>query len=183
MFKLNPKVSDIPDNYGCRNGRIKLLVVDSIEQAGSGCACPQNVLMRRLVSEILLKRGEAVVMDMEAGLEHLGRSTASGVTTMIAVVEPGRRSVATAKSVLKLSSDLGIGTAYVLGNKFRPEDQFSDFMKPHFDRERLLGSVPFDTGINQADRTGTGIGDRMAPATRNEFSRILDRIEDAIRVF
>ena len=182
IFKLNPHVSDIPDSYCCRHGRIKLLVIDSIDQGGSGCACPQNVLMKRLVSEVLVSRTEAVVMDMEAGLEHLGRSTASAVTAMIAVVEPGQRSVATAKSILKLSADLGVARAFVLGNRFRPEDRFSDFLAPHFNRELTLGCVPFDSGINQADLAGTGINERMAAATRDEFSRILKRIEENIRV-
>jgi CO dehydrogenase maturation factor len=182
MFKLNPHVSDIPDAYCCRHGRIKLLVVDSIEQGGSGCACPQNVMMKRLVSEVLVSRREAVIMDMEAGLEHLGRSTASAVSAMVAVVEPGQRSVATAKSILKLAADIGICGAFVLGNRFRPQDHFSDFVRPHFDGQRMLGCVPFDSGIAEADLAGAGIEERMAPATRDEFVRILERMEEEIRV-
>ena len=178
MFKLNPHVADIPDSHCHRHGPFRLLAMDSIARGGGGCACPQNVLMRNVVGEVLVRRGEAVVLDMEAGLEHLGRATARAVTTLVTVVQPGRRSVSTAGAVLRLSADIGIPRCHVLGNNFAPEDDFAAFAGAHFDAEQLLGCLPHDPGIARADRAGAGIAETMAPDTRDAFARILERIEE-----
>jgi CO dehydrogenase maturation factor len=178
IFKLNPHVADIPDTYCHRHDRIKLVVMDGIKQGGQGCACPQNTLMRRLVREVVVARSEAVVMDMEAGLEHLGRSTAGAVSSMVVVIEPGRRSVSTAQSILALAQDLGISHRFVLGNRFTSEDDFAEFVATDFPAERVLGWIPFDRGIAAADRAGTGIEGAMAPTTRERIERVLDRLEE-----
>ena len=178
MFKLNPNVADIPDSHCYHHGPVKLLVIDTIKQGGSGCACAQNVLMRRLVNDILVRRGEAVVMDMEAGLEHLGRSTAGAVDSLLTVVEPGRRSIATAKTIQKLAEDVGIHRCFVVGNRFRPEDDYRTYLSEHFNKSRILGSIPFDTRIAAADRAGTGIDRNMEQTTRDEFARMLTKIEE-----
>jgi CO dehydrogenase maturation factor len=179
MFKLNPHVADIPDTHCYRHGRIRLLAMDTVERGGGGCACPQNVLVKRVVDEVLVRRNEAVVMDMEAGLEHLGRATAKSVSCLLVVVEPGRRSVATAQAVLALAADIELARCFVVGNRFKPLDGFPEFLQPHFDENRILGCVPFDERIVQADRMGTGIQEMMAPATHEAFSHLLDRIEEA----
>lgn len=178
MFKLSPHVADIPDTHCVCHGRVKLLAMDTISEGGSGCACPQNVLFRRLVGEILVSRQEAVVMDMEAGLEHLGRATAGAVSCLIAVIEPGLRSIKTAQSILRLAGDLGIPRCFVLGNRFRPDDDFSAFWLPHFSDNQLLGCIAFDQGIAAADRSGMGIEQGLSAATREQFIRMLDRLEE-----
>jgi len=182
MFKLNPQVADIPDSHCNRHGPFRLLAMDTINRGGGGCACPQNVLMRNVVGEVLVRRGEAVVLDMEAGLEHLGRATARAVSTLVAVVQPGRRSVGTARSVLRLAADIGIPRCLVLGNGFAPEDDFAAFAAEHgFDEQQVLGCVPHDPGIARADRARAGIAEMMAPETRDVFTRILERIEEVSR--
>ena len=181
MFRLNPRVADIPDTHCYRHGRIKLLVTDTIERGGGGCACPANVLVKRVVGEVVVRRGEAVVMDMEAGLEHLGRATAGSMTTLIAVVEPGRRSLATARAATALAGDIGVRRCYVLGNRFADAEEFAAFVEPHFPVEHVLGNIPHDGGIAAADLAGTGIGEAMGPATREAFVHLLDRIEEESR--
>ena len=181
MFKLNPHVADIPDSHCHRHGSFRLLAMDTIARGGGGCACPQNVLMRNVVGEVLVRRGEAVVLDMEAGLEHMGRATARAVSTLITVVQPGRRSVSTAHAVLGLAADIGITRCQVLGNNFRPEDDFEAFAKEHFDAEQVLGCVPHDPGIAEADRAGAGVAETMAPETRAQLASILERIEEKTR--
>jgi len=178
MFKLNPHVADIPDTHCHRHGRIKLLVTDTIARGGSGCACPQNVLIKRVVGEVLVRRDEAVVMDMEAGLEHLGRATAGSVSAMIAVIEPGRRSLATAQAAQALAADVGVPRSYVLGNRFESAADFEAFVAPHFPEDRRLGWIPHEQGIARADLEGIGIGESMSDAAKAVFARLVERIEE-----
>ncbi len=109
MFKINPEVSDIAQNYAIRHEGVDLLVLGAVQHAAGGCACPESVLLKSLVSHLVLRQGDIVILDMEAGIEHLGRGTAMGVDLMLAVVEPGQRSVETAERVRQMSADLGIG--------------------------------------------------------------------------
>jgi len=111
FFKLNPKVDDLPDTLSVRMGGIK--------KGGSGCICPESTLLKALITHIVLQRNEVVVMDMEAGIEHLGRATAMAVDKLIVVVEPGRRSIDTAERIKKLASEIGLGNIKVVGNKIR----------------------------------------------------------------
>ena len=104
IFSLNPEVSDIADNYATHYAGVDLLVLGAAQRAGSGCACPESVLLKSLVRELVLRRDEVVILDMEAGIEHLGRGTAMGVDVMIAVVEPGQRSVETAHRVREMAA-------------------------------------------------------------------------------
>ena len=178
MFKLNPHVADIPDKHCNRHGPFRLLAMDTIARGGGGCACPQNVLMRNVVGEVLVRRGEAVVLDMEAGLEHMGRATARAVSTLVTVVQPGRRSVSTARAVVGLAADIGIPHCHALGNGFESEDDFLAFAAEHLAGLPLLGCVPHDPGVARADRAGAGVAEMMAPGTRDAFARILERIEE-----
>jgi CO dehydrogenase maturation factor len=108
LFKINPRVDDIPAEFALEFRGIKLLVMGGVRKGGAGCACPENVLLKSLLSEIILHRDEAVIIDMEAGIEHLGRATAAAIQDMIIVVEPGSRSVATAATIMKLSREIGL---------------------------------------------------------------------------
>ena len=128
IFSLNPDVADIADNYATRYAGVDLLVLGAAQRAGSGCACPESVLLKSLVRELVLRRDEVVILDMEAGIEHLGRGTAMGVDVMIAVVEPGQRSVETAHRVREMAAGIGITRfAVVLNKSTAPaEDQALD---------------------------------------------------------
>ncbi len=122
-FTLNPRVDDIPEEYGVRKGNIRLLVMGHIPKARGGCACPENILVRELVSHALTQEDEVVVMDMEAGIEHLGRGTAQGVDLMLIVVEPSRQSVETARRIQRLASDLGVPRIAAILNKVSDDTQ------------------------------------------------------------
>ena len=119
FFKLNPKVDDLPDTLSAEMDNIKLMRLGSVKKGGSGCLCPESTLLRALVTHIVLLRNEFVVMDMEAGIEHLGRATATAVNRLIVVVEPGRRSIDTADHIRKLASEIDIRNISVVGNKIR----------------------------------------------------------------
>ena len=150
FFKLNPKVDDIPEKYSRQLDGIKLIVMGGVKTGGSGCICPESVLLRTLVTHLVLLRDEVVVMDMEAGIEHLGRATARGVDKLIVVVEPGRRSVETALHVQKLAADLGLHKVAVVANKVR-QPQDLEFIQEHLKGLPLLGYIPYDEKIIDAD--------------------------------
>ncbi len=153
FFKLNPKVDDIPEKFSRQLNGVKLIVMGGVKKGGSGCICPESVLLRTLVTHMVLLRDEVVVMDMEAGIEHLGRATAKGVDWLLVVVEPGRRSVETALHVKQLAGDLGLTRVAVVGNKIRtPADQ--EFLSQNLANLPILGFLPFDEKIIEADLQG-----------------------------
>jgi CO dehydrogenase maturation factor len=153
FFKMNPKVDDIPEKFARQLNGIKLIVMGGVKKGGSGCICPESVLLRTLVTHMVLLRDEVVVMDMEAGIEHLGRATAQGVDRLIIVVEPGRRSIETAMHVKELAKDLGLKKVAVVGSKIRgPADE--EFLKQNLPDFPILGFIPFDDKIIEADLQG-----------------------------
>ena len=99
FFKLNPQVDDIPERFSAKIDGIRLLIMGTVKTGGSGCMCPESALLKNLISHLLLRESDVVIMDMDAGVEHLGRGTAQAVDALIIVVEPGRRSVQTAEAI------------------------------------------------------------------------------------
>ncbi|HJW84193.1 MAG TPA: carbon monoxide dehydrogenase accessory protein CooC [Anaerolineae bacterium] len=157
-FKLNPRVDDIPDQFAVTHRGIKMLELGAVEKGGSGCICPESVLLKQLVSHILLRRDEVVLLDMYAGVEHLGRATADSVDAMVVVVEPGGRSVATAAQIKSLAADVGITRLFLVGNKVRaPEDRA--YIEAHSPGLPLLGYLPYTPLAQEADRNGVAAYD------------------------
>jgi len=151
MFKLNPQVDDIPDKYcTCCNG-VNLLTMGTVESGGSGCVCPEHVLLKRLTSHLVLQNKDVVVMDMEAGIEHLGRGTAQGVNAFIVVVEPGARSLQTYHKIKKLASDIGIPKIYAVGNKIK-NDADKAYVLENIDPEACLGFISYNVAVVNSDR-------------------------------
>ena len=149
-FKVNPKVDDLPEKYSLKRNGIKLMVMGQVKEGGSGCYCSESVLLQALVNHLLLARDEVVIMDMEAGIEHLGRATAKAVDKLIIVVEPGRRAVETAHRINKLAQDIGLQNIAVVGNKIRSqlEKEFLISSLPGFE---FLGFIPYDQALVEAD--------------------------------
>jgi CO dehydrogenase maturation factor len=148
-FKLNPKVDDIPEKYWVEHNGIKLMVMGRLKKGGSGCYCPENALLEALVAHILLRRDEVVIIDMEAGIEHLGRATARAVDKMIIVVEPGKTSIETAYRIRELAKDIGLENIAVVANKIRSE-QDRDFLISAMPDFEFLGFIPYDQSIIEA---------------------------------
>ena len=162
-FKLNPKVDDLPDAVSVSLDRIKLMRLGGIKKGGSGCICPESSLLRALVMHIVLARDEVVVMDMEAGIEHLGRATAKAVDKLIVVVEPGRRSIDTAEHIRKLAGEIGLNHIAVIGNKVRGKKD-EHFLKTHLDDFEFLGFLPYDEALIEADLNGVSPYDVDSPS-------------------
>lgn len=171
FFKLNPKVDDLPEALSARLGNIKLMRLGGVKKGGSGCICPESTLLRALVTHIVLARDEVVVMDMEAGIEHLGRATASAVDKLVVVVEPGRRSIDTAEHIRELAGQIGLKQIAVVGNKIRgPKDEA--FIAKHLAGFPILGFLPYNDALVEADLGGVSPYDTDSPA-KAEVARIL----------
>jgi CO dehydrogenase maturation factor len=153
FFKINPKVDDIPDRLAIEKNGVKLLVMGTIETGGSGCVCPEHALLKRVISHLIISRDDVVIMDMEAGLEHLGRGTADSMDQFIVVVEPGERSVQTYRKVVELAADLGIKKVRVVANKVRSTDDEA-YLRSRIPPEALLGFVHASDEVSAADRAG-----------------------------
>jgi CO dehydrogenase maturation factor len=153
FFKLNPRVEDIPEKFAVEKDGIKLVVLGNIQQGGGGCFCPENVLLKSLLSYIFIERDESVIVDMEAGLEHLGRGTTEYVDALIVVVEPGQRSFQTAYQVRKLSQDLGIKNLYIVGNKIMDESD-DILIQKNLEGFTVLGFMSYNEKIIEADKQG-----------------------------
>jgi CO dehydrogenase maturation factor len=176
IFKLNPEVSDIADNYAYMHEGVALLVLGAIEQGGSGCACPESVLIRALVTDLVLHKDESMVMDMEAGVEHLGRATARGVDTMIIVVEPGQRSIDCAHRVIRMSGEIGLQNFRLVANKVDgPEDR--QFIQQALPDIKLLGTIPYSENIRRSDRNGLSVLDGLNPELLADFNSILEALK------
>jgi CO dehydrogenase maturation factor len=152
MFRLNPKVEDIPDKMVLSRGNIRFLQMGTVSRGGGGCACPESVLLKHLLRHLVVSRGETLIVDMEAGLEHLGRGTAQGVDAFIVVVEPGLRSIQTARDVIRLGQDLGVTKVFGVLNKVLPEQE--ERLKQELNWLPLLGILPFDPAAGKADLEG-----------------------------
>ena len=178
IYSLNPRVDDIPDIYVAEYRGIKLLRMGSITQGGTGCACPENTLLRNLLSHIVMERNEIVVVDMEAGLEHLGRGTARGVDAFIVVVEPGRRSIETAQAVVKLAGDLGIKNVFAVANKVH-EGQFTA-LEQEINFLPVLGYFPYDPVVVDADFRGENLFDQ-SPEFVQKAEAIKEKLDSLLR--
>ncbi len=150
FFKLNPKVDDLPEKYWAEHDGIKLMVMGRVKPGGSGCYCAENTLVKALISQVLLARNEVVIMDMTAGIEHLGRATARAVDKLIVVVEPSRRSLQTAVTTSKLARDIGIPNVAAVGNKVRNESD-KKFMVSGLPGFEFLGFISYDQAIVDAE--------------------------------
>ena len=152
-------MTGIAEKYAIQHAGVAVLVLGAAQQAGGGCACPESVLLKSLIRYLVLKRDEVVILDMEAGIEHLGRGTAMGVDLMIAVVEPGQRSVETAHRVEEMSRNLGISNFAVVINKSTTPAEDRAWMNREFGENTVIGLIPFDPRIAAADRQGCALVD------------------------
>jgi CO dehydrogenase maturation factor len=173
FLRMNPRVDDIPAQVGVHVDGIRVLVMGTIEHGRRGCACPENVLLREVLAHLILSDTEHVVVDMEAGIEHLGRGTAEAVDRMLIVVEPGWASLQTAARISTLAREIGVARLAAVANKIDDEADAA------FVRERLppevplLAELPFDRNVERSARAGVPAGDR---AFDREFARLVGRL-------
>lgn len=178
FFKLNPYVADIPDSFSKEINGVKLLVMGTVDVGGTGCVCPEHVMLKAVLANLTYRKNDVVIMDMEAGLEHLGRGTAGNMDQFIVVIEPGARSVQTYRNVKRLAADLGVRQVRVVANKVR-DAQDETFIRSAIPPEDFLGFIHYNTDIMDADRQGKSPYD-FSPEAIEEIRKIkaiLDRDE------
>ena len=156
MFNMNPRVNDIVDRFGVNApDDVKLLVMGTVKGGGTGCMCGANAMLRVLLQHMLIQRGEILVMDMVAGLEHLGRGTARRMDAMIVVIEPRMKSVDTVKRILKMAEEIEVETIYAVGNKvMRPKDEAFIREKMNELGVEVISLIPYDQSVADADMEG-----------------------------
>lgn len=175
FLKLNPKVDDLPEKYSLKYNGIRLMVMGRIKQGGTGCYCSENALLQALISHLLLGRDEVVILDMEAGIEHLGRATAKAVDKLIVVVEPGRRSIETAQRIDKLAKEIGLSKIAIVANKVRSQADREVLTSSLPDFE-FLGFIPYDQAIVDADLTNRSVLDsseKVVSEVKNVYQALL----------
>ena len=174
MFKLNPRVDDIPARFSVSHRNVHLLQMGTVRGAAMGCACPENAVLKMLVTYLLLREKETVIMDMVAGLEHLGRGTAGAVDAMFAVVEPGTRSLQTAQAIARLANDLGVAKFWVVGNKVR-HARDAAFIRDNLNGLPLVGLLPYSEQAIEADIQSKALYD-VAPELVEKTRGIIDAV-------
>ncbi len=178
MFKLNPKVDDLPESFAVDAEGVRLLVLGTVESGGKGCMCPEGALLKALMQHLLLRVTDHVILDMEAGLEHMGRASATGVDALISVVEPGMRSVQTAARIEQLARGIGIESTFVVANKIKEEHQL-DTLRRALKDQSLIGVFPYSSEVAQADLEGRPV-DLNNPALADAVNRIAEALEQRL---
>ena len=175
FYKLNPKIDDLPDKLSRDVNGVKLLVMGTVDTGGTGCVCPEHVMLKAILSNLVLRRDDVVIMDMEAGLEHLGRGTASLMDQFIVVIEPGARSIQTYGRIKELARDIGVTQVRVVANKVRDERDEA-FLRERIPEEDLLGFIHYNADVIEADRNGQSPFDYSQKAVE-EIRAIKDKMD------
>lgn len=156
MFNMTPNVNDVVDRFGVNApDDVKLLIMGTVKGGGTGCMCGANSMLRVLIQHMLIQRDEALVMDMVAGLEHLGRGTARRMDAMLVVIEPRMKSVDTVRRILKMADDIEVETVLAVGNKvMREKDEAFIYKKMKELNVPVISMIPYDQAVADADMEG-----------------------------
>lgn len=174
FFTINPRVDDLPDRFSVTHRNVRLLETGSVDLGGSGCFCPESAMLKTLFTHLLFRKDEMLILDMYAGVEHLGRATVDFVDAMLVVVEPTRRSLGTAAQIKKLATDIGLKQLWLVGNKIRNADEEA-FLREETPGLPVLGILPADMGVQEADRLGIAVYDHV-PALREAAEAMAQKL-------
>ncbi len=178
FFTLNPRVDDLPERYSAVHDGVRLLVMGSVDSGGSGCICPESAMLKTLFTHLLFRDDDVLIMDMYAGVEHLGRATVDFVDALLIVVEPTRRSLNTAAQIKKLAEDIGLNDMWLVANRVRGDEDLAFLEQEAFDLP-LLGYLPEEPRVGDADRRGESAY-TLAPPLREAAARIADVLTEAM---
>ena len=176
FFTINPRVDDIPERFSVVYRGVRLLEMGSVETGGSGCICPESAMLKTLFTHLLFRKDDVLIMDMYAGVEHLGRGTVDFVDALIIVVEPTRRSLGTAAQIKKLAEDIKLERVWLVANKISQPEEI-EFIKSESPNIPLLGTLPIDPGVITADRIGAAVYD-YSPALLDACKEIVQALEE-----
>jgi CO dehydrogenase maturation factor len=174
FFTLNPRVDDIPERFSVKHRGVRLLEMGSVDLGGSGCICPESAMLKTLFTHLLFRKDDVLLLDMYAGVEHLGRATVDFVDAMLVVVEPTRRSLGTAAQIKKLANDIGLTRLWLVGNKVRNQEEAA-FLEAESPGIPILGNLPADLAVQEADRLGIAVYDHV-PALRRATEKMAEKL-------
>jgi len=174
FFTLNPRVDDLPERFSVIHRGVRLLEMGSVDLGGSGCICPESAMLKTLFTHLMFRQDDVLILDMYAGVEHLGRATVDFVDAMIVVVEPTRRSLGTAAQIKKLAHDIGLTRLWLVGNKVRDADEAA-FLQAESPGLPVLGTLPADLAVQEADRLGIAVYDHV-PALRESARAMAEKL-------
>ena len=175
MFKLNPTVDDLAGRFAYAHRGVRLLVLGAVRRGGSGCACPENTLLRALVQDLVLNREETLLLDMEAGIEHLGRATVRGVDGLLVVLAPGQRAVEAFHRIRRLAADIGLSRIRAVLNGVRTAEEEA-FLRQALPGIDIAGVIPEAAGLRAADRDGMSVLEGLDAATRVALTALRDHL-------
>ncbi|OGO61508.1 MAG: hypothetical protein A2032_03600 [Chloroflexi bacterium RBG_19FT_COMBO_49_13] len=182
FFTLNPRVDDVPERFSVVYRGVRLLEMGSVDTGGSGCICPEAAMLKTLFTHLLFRKDDVLILDMYAGVEHLGRATVDFVDAMLVVVEPTRRSLGTAAQIKQLANDIGLTRLWLVGNKIRNADEVA-FLETETPDLPILGFLPVDLGVQEADRLGIPVYDHVPAlrmAAQDMASKLLKTVEKSL---
>ena len=179
FFTINPRVDDIPEKFSVKHRGVRLLEMGAVDLGGSGCICPESAMIKTLFTHLLFREDDILILDMYAGVEHLGRATVDFVDAMVVVVEPTRRSLGTARQIKKLANDIGLERLWVVGNKVRSEEE-GEFIAENSPGLPVLGTLPADMAVQEADRLGIPVYDHV-PALRESAERMAEALVTLVK--
>ncbi len=178
FFTINPRVDDIPERFSVEYRQVRLLEMGAVDVGGSGCICPESAMLKTLFTHLLFRKDDILLLDMYAGVEHLGRATVDFVDAMLVVVEPTRRSLGTAAQIKTLASHIGLHRLWLVGNKVKDTEEARFLEKEAVPLGLpVLGILPADLAVQEADRLGVPVYDH-APALRVSAERIADKLAE-----
>lgn len=178
FFTINPRVDDIPERFSVTHNNVRLLEMGAVDLGGSGCICPESALLKTLFTHLLFRKDDVLILDMYAGVEHLGRATVDFVDAMLVVVEPTKRSLGTAAQIRKLAKDIGLSQMWLVGNKVRNVEEV-DFLTHESPEIELIGTLPADMKVQDADRLGIPVYDH-APELKHAAEEIVHNLNQKI---
>jgi len=178
FFTINPRVDDIPERFSVVHRGVHLLEMGSVDTGGSGCICPESAMLKSLFTHLMFRDEDILIMDMYAGVEHLGRATVDFVDAMLILVEPTRRSLGTAAQIKKLANDIGLSRLWLIGNKIRNEEE-ATFLLNETPGLPVLGLLPVDLAVQEADRLGIAVYDHV-PALHQKAWEVCEALSTQI---
>lgn len=178
FFTINPRVDDIPERFSVMNNGVRLLEMGAVDLGGSGCICPESAMLKTLFTHMLFRKDEVLIIDMYAGVEHLGRATVDFVDAMLIVVEPTRRSLGTATQIKKLAHDIGVKSIWLVGNKIRNDEEFT-FITKESHGLPILGGMVLDERVQEADRLNIPVYEYI-PVLKKSADEIALKLEQMI---
>ncbi len=170
FFTINPRVDDLPERFSVEHRGVRLLEMGSVTLGGSGCICPESAMLKTLLTHLLFRQDDWLILDMYAGVEHLGRATVDFVDALVIVSEPTRRSLDTAAKIAKLAADINLTRIWLVGSKVRGDDDTA-FLTAESPGIPILGMLPYAPEFHEVDRGGRAVYDHV-PALRQAAEKI-----------